>query len=233
MINRTSFILIFFIMVNVSMTPDGLSSVWKKLQRDPCSENGYKLLSLLNLLCNTTQVTNLTTRDACYGCFFRAGNQPTGPSQLQALNDCANLYINGTAYSTCAVNLNLIVNGTIPTQAPTTVCYSGYCEFVRCVRRINANILISGCIQENVGRFDLTQPLPRVYFYSNVTACILARARCNPYNPVSGILQQPNTAQYAYGDLRIITFPNNIGIGDLFCSRSQSLNQAPYNSLTC
>lgn len=65
----------------------------------------FKLLSVLNLLCNTTQTISITARDACYGCFFRAGNMPEGPAQIIALSQCATLYLNASAYQVCAVNL--------------------------------------------------------------------------------------------------------------------------------
>lgn len=88
----------------------------------------------------------ILSRDACYGCFFRAGGLPAGNQQLQSLSQCASVYLNNTAYNFCAQQLLGIVNGYRPSVSPVsakTGCYQGYCEFVRCVRRTNANTLVS------------------------------------------------------------------------------------------
>lgn len=116
-----------------------------------------KLLSLLNLLCNSTQNTSITVRDACYGCFFRVGVLADGALLLNQLSQCANLYLVNTSYAGCATQLVSITSGLRPTTAPTLYnCYTGYCEFVRCVRRINANILVSFVAQPTV--FNYTVP---------------------------------------------------------------------------
>lgn len=64
-----------------------------------------KLLSILNLLCNTTQNSSITVRDACYGCFFRVGVLPPGASLLSQLSQCANTYLANTSYAGCASQL--------------------------------------------------------------------------------------------------------------------------------
>lgn len=115
------------------------------------------------------------------------------------------------------------MSGVRPTTSPTKyLCYTGYCEFVRCIRRINANNLvifytiidefnltlnivwwlcylfdfcciafsikqIDNCLLENIAR-NLTSQTERVNFYSNITSCVLARSRCNAYNPITGII---------------------------------------------
>lgn len=66
-----------------------------------------KLLSLLNLLCNSTQNSSLTVRDACYGCFFRVGVLPPGASLLNQLSQCANIYLSNTSYAGCAIQLSV------------------------------------------------------------------------------------------------------------------------------
>ena len=66
-----------------------------------------KLLSILNILCNNTQTASIQSRDACYGCFFRAGGLPTGSSQLLQLSQCATLYLNNTNYAACAAQLQV------------------------------------------------------------------------------------------------------------------------------
>ena len=130
-------------------------------------------------------------RDACYGCFFRAGSLINGPLQLTSLNDCARLYIARTDYAPCAASLQSVVDGNIQsTDAVGGFCYTGYCEFVRCIRRVNAQTLIATCYEESLGNRELEDDIDRVYFYTNVTSCILARTRCSQYNPISGELQQ-------------------------------------------
>lgn len=123
-------------------------SGWKhtgKSVKSPCAANTNKLYAILNILCNNTQNSSITTRDACYGCFFRAGSLLTGPTQLAGLAQCGTLYLNNTVYSSCGTQLQNVVNGFRPTPTTTSAngCYQGYCEFVRCVRQTNANQLVS------------------------------------------------------------------------------------------
>lgn len=66
-----------------------------------------KLLSILNILCNNTQNTSIQQRDACYGCFFRAGSLPPGNVQLVSLSQCATIYLNNTGYQRCALDLQV------------------------------------------------------------------------------------------------------------------------------
>lgn len=69
-----------------------------------------KLLSILNILCNNTQNTSIQQRDACYGCFFRAGSLPPGNTQLISLSQCATIYLNNTGYQQCALQLQVRFN---------------------------------------------------------------------------------------------------------------------------
>lgn len=71
--------------------------------------SSIKLLSILNILCNNTQTTSIQQRDACYGCFFRAGNLPPGNVQLVSLSQCATIYLNNTVYQQCAAQLQVCV----------------------------------------------------------------------------------------------------------------------------
>lgn len=74
-------------------------------EKPACSNNNHKLLSLFNLLCNATQTTSIATRDACYGCFFRAGVLPAGQTQLTAVSQCATIYLMNSNYALCATSL--------------------------------------------------------------------------------------------------------------------------------
>ncbi|XP_030386702.1 uncharacterized protein LOC115633400 [Scaptodrosophila lebanonensis] len=205
-------------------------------------------------------------RDACYGCFFRAGSIPDGPSQLFSLNDCARLYIQQSNYSACATNLQAIVDGNrpVPDAGPASAgfCYGGYCEFVRCVRRINTQQLILSCYNETRGTLDLTTGMDQIYFFTNITSCILAKTRCSQYNPITGELQNSlirpppaggpvnvgpvpvvgtvppvvlNALQITEsGDMRILAFPTAItSVSDPFCAAPPPLLQAGFSTYFC
>ncbi|XP_055619275.1 uncharacterized protein LOC129764328 [Toxorhynchites rutilus septentrionalis] len=228
-------------------------SPWSDEKKSVCSSNNHKLLSLFNLLCNTTQTTSVTSRDACYGCFFRAGALPAGQTQLMAISQCATMYLMNTSYALCAASLAAIVTGMRPTTAPspTTNCYTGYCEFVQCIRRGNANSLINQCILQTLPNRDLNVEAQRVGFYLNATSCILARVRCDAYNPITGELQTPlgpsspthgvrNTDPLANslqispaGDIRVISFPTKIMVADLFCTARATLDQSTFGNSVC
>lgn len=66
-----------------------------------------KLLSILNLLCNSTQNSSTVVRDACYGCFFRVGVLTPGATLLNQLSQCANIYLSNTSYAGCANQLSV------------------------------------------------------------------------------------------------------------------------------
>lgn len=140
---------------------ENFGNYWQKFKENVvsnnCSGQGYKLLSLLNLLCNTTQTTSTQRRDACYGCFFRIGNMITGTKTtlleasdaetqlLTALRICALDYLQTTMYEVCTNELTIVLSS-LPSGRSigflSGYCPVGYCEFVRCVRRINANNLV-------------------------------------------------------------------------------------------
>lgn len=95
----------------------------------------------------------------------------------------------------------------------------------------------------------------RISFYTNTTACLLARTRCSAYNPITGELQQQLSQPYPIGltnnvgtggyynhnslqvspngDLKIVAFPVSVVVGDLFCSTTNSLEQSTYDGQTC
>ncbi|XP_049538155.1 uncharacterized protein LOC125952612 isoform X2 [Anopheles darlingi] len=214
-----------------------------------CPANDNRLLSLFNLLCNATQTMSITTRDACYGCFFRAGALAAGPAQLSAISQCATLYLLNSSYALCATNLAAIVTGFRPaTITPdgsfNSNCYTGHCEFVQCIRRVNGNKLINECILQTLVNRDLNVEAQRVGFYVNTTSCILARVRCDTYNPITGKLQQvaagvrgrttTNSLQVSStGDIRVISFPARVSVSDAFCSARTLLDQSSFANSVC
>lgn len=114
---------------------------------------------------------------------------------------------------------------------------------------------VNACFVASMVNRDFTRILDRLNFYSNTTACILAKARCNPMNPITGELQQQLTQIYPIGltngvgtagfynhnalqiapngDIKIIAFPSSIITGDYFCSTSATLEQSLYDGITC
>lgn len=107
---------------------------------------------------------------------------------------------------------------------------------------------IDTCLLENIAR-NLTAQQDRVNFYTNITSCILARSRCNAYNPITGELQTFNRGYSSIfgaqsslsnalqistsGDLRVISFSQKVGVSNLFCSAQSTLDQAGYGVTTC
>ncbi|EFN80390.1 hypothetical protein EAI_14739 [Harpegnathos saltator] len=66
-----------------------------------------RIPDLLNQLCNSSQGSNTTRRDACYGCFYRASILPQGYAMLIAMSTCADSYLNNTSYGHCQSYLRL------------------------------------------------------------------------------------------------------------------------------
>lgn len=106
---------------------------------------------------------------------------------------------------------------------------------------------VDNCLIENIAR-NLSTQQDRVNFYTNITSCILARSRCNAYNPITGELQTGNRLAVYHsqsavlsnalqitttGDLRVISFSQKVGVSNLFCSTQPTLDQAGYGVTTC
>ncbi|XP_076285796.1 uncharacterized protein LOC143211743 isoform X3 [Lasioglossum baleicum] len=96
-----------------------------------------RIPELLNQLCNESQGSDAIRQDACYGCFFKATNQPLSYPMLVAMSSCADLYLNNTDYVHCQQYLNNATS-TLNTKAnPTTI----YCTFLECIRQVNKDNL--------------------------------------------------------------------------------------------
>lgn len=102
---------------------------------------------------------------------------------------------------------------------------------------------------------DFNRLFDRVNFYTNTTACILAKARCSDINPITGDIQRQKgsiyppgitnsvgTAGYYHhnavqiglnGDIKIIGLPSVWVLSNSFCSSQITLEQSPYNQQTC
>lgn len=118
---------------------------------------------------------------------------------------------------------------------------------------------ISMCYVNSLAGNNVSTPAGQANHYLLTTACILAMARCNTVNPISGLpqsatinvttttktvlgptqttrqLRQYNSLQVTQnGDLRIITMtrePQDVAQG--FCLSDTSLNQANWGTISC
>ncbi|XP_049864960.1 uncharacterized protein LOC126366079 isoform X3 [Pectinophora gossypiella] len=207
-----------------------------------CPSNGAQLQNLLNIACSTAQPTNVTLRDSCITCFSRVTSMPEGPQELNALSVCALQYFVNTTYATCATALMALSTSALNVQP--SGCFMGYCDFVRCLRRINSNNLITQCTREARTGINITLDADNVRFYTNVTSCILAKSRCGTFNPITGDPQTPgytsagirvsNALQFSEaGELRILAFPAAIPVSTSFCSTSSNLTETSWLTNVC
>lgn len=119
----------------------------------------------------------------------------------------------------------------------------------------NLSSQINSCFLANLVNRDFNVPINRISFFTNTTACILARTRCSPINPITGDIQRQNnslrpsgitnsvgTAGYYHhnalqisrsGNIKIVALPTTNVIGDSFCSLDFSLEQSSYNIPMC
>ncbi|XP_050672777.1 uncharacterized protein LOC126970726 [Leptidea sinapis] len=207
-----------------------------------CPSNRNQLQSLLNLVCSTAQPTNVTLRDSCITCFSRVTAMPEGPQELNALSTCAIQYFTNTSYSTCATALVALSTSALNVQP--SGCYMGYCDFVRCLRRVNSVNLITQCTREARTGVNITVDADNVRFFTNITSCVLAKTRCGPFNPITGEPQNPgytstsnrvsNALQFSEnGELRILAFPASTPVSSSFCSTLSNLTQTSWLSNVC
>lgn len=127
---------------------------------------------MLNQLCNQSQGSNTTRRDACYGCFYRASILPQGYPMLVAMSACADTYLNNTSYGHCQAylrvrtrndrlfilfsNIRFVILRVQILQCVldflllqnVTRMPNGrssaliYCSFLECIRQVNKNSLV-------------------------------------------------------------------------------------------
>ncbi|XP_035735346.1 uncharacterized protein LOC118447468 [Vespa mandarinia] len=117
-----------------ALIQDGLS---KLLFGSLATIKNVRIPELLNQLCNESQGANVTLRDACYGCFYRASNQPTGYPLLLRMSACADMYLNNTDYGHCQAYLRNATNNLNNRVGPVTI----YCTFLECIRQVNKDTL--------------------------------------------------------------------------------------------
>ncbi|XP_011310769.1 uncharacterized protein [Fopius arisanus] len=96
-----------------------------------------RTIQLLNQLCNESQDEDDVERDACYGCFFRASNRPSGYPMLLSMSACADLYLDDSNYGHCSGYLKNATTNAATRATPTTI----YCTFLECIRQVNKDNL--------------------------------------------------------------------------------------------
>ncbi|XP_068628125.1 uncharacterized protein [Battus philenor] len=167
---------------------------------------------------------------------------PEGPQELNALSVCAIQYFTNTSYGNCATAIMALSTSALNVQP--SGCYMGYCDFVRCLRRVNSINLITQCTREARTGINITLDADNVRFYTNVTSCILAKTRCGPFNPITGDPQTPgytsssvrlsNALQFSNaGELRILAFPATTTVTSSFCSSTSNLTQTSWLTNVC
>ncbi|CAG5087041.1 Protein of unknown function [Cotesia congregata] len=102
-----------------------------------CQPGSVRISQLLNQLCSESQNENILTRDACYGCFFRATNKPSGYPMLLSMSSCAELYLGDSDYGHCQEYLKNAVANSELNSSPAVI----YCTFLECVRQVNKDSL--------------------------------------------------------------------------------------------
>lgn len=104
---------------------------------------------------------------------------------------------------------------------------------------------ITQCTREARTGVNITLDSDNIRFYTNVTSCLLAKARCGSYNPITGDTQLPgyvstgitrasNALQFSdSGELRILAFSANTPVTNSFCSTTSNLTQSSWLTNVC
>ncbi|XP_043491837.1 uncharacterized protein LOC122517494 [Polistes fuscatus] len=221
-----------------ALIPDGLSKLFGTL----ATVKNVRIPELLNQLCNESQGANVTRRDACYGCFYRASSQSTGYPLLLAMSTCADMYLNNTDYGHCQVYLRNATNNFSNRVGPITI----YCTFLQCIRQVNKDTLLRECVGEAFQmfpNFNLTD-VNLSQLFVNTTACVLAKTRCAYMNPITGEIQEDDLTNKfhlpsinaifvnADYDFNIVQFPYRYGIADI-CAKFRNIELATWPSVAC
>ncbi|XP_011310762.1 uncharacterized protein [Fopius arisanus] len=201
-----------------------------------------RTIQLLNQLCNESQDEDDVERDACYGCFFRASNRPSGYPMLLSMSACADLYLDDSNYGHCSGYLKNATTNAATRATPTTI----YCTFLECIRQVNKDNLIRQCVREALDLIPdfSTEEIPLAQLFVNTTACILAKTRCGALNPITGSAHEhldisklpiPSINAILINsnyDMNIVQLPFVQGAID-DCAKYRSVQQAPWPSVQC
>ncbi|XP_054009142.1 uncharacterized protein LOC128892636 isoform X1 [Hylaeus anthracinus] len=239
---RVPAVLIFFALFGVGLVEPLMHDSISKFLGSFTPAKQVRIPELLNQLCNQSQGSNAILQDACYGCFFRATNQPLGYSLLVAMSNCANIYLNDTDYRHCQQYLRNATTSIDPRINPTTV----YCTFLECIRQVNKDNLLRECVGEAIRmfpRFNNTD-VQLAQLFVNTTACVLAKTRCALMNPITGEFQEDDLANKLHipsinavlvntdYNINIVQLPFHYGSVDV-CAKYRNFEQATWPSVTC
>ncbi|XP_018564978.1 uncharacterized protein LOC108906248 [Anoplophora glabripennis] len=154
-----------------------------------------------------------------------------------------------TRYDNCAGIIE------VTPASSSTDCVSGYCAFVRCIRRVNSDLLIARCYTEASADNPADLEEEQIILYKNITSCILAISRCSAINPITGQSQTNTITSTTYGklglpmtttvplyntlqineagDLRIVTFPGTTTIQKYLCPYEFNLRETSWMDFMC
>ncbi|XP_049826563.1 uncharacterized protein LOC109596379 isoform X2 [Aethina tumida] len=224
--------------------------VKQKHQQQNCEQYTSQLINLFNIMCqNIASDDDNAESGACSRCFRSSSRSNNNQPSIGGLEDCAVTYLTDTRYNDCVDN---IVDAS---QFYNGQCVAGYCNFVRCIRRINSDLLIANCYaaaaEDNSAELEEDQ----VTLFKNITSCILATTRCSTINPITGQRQSNRIAVTSYdkwgkpltttvplyntiqinqaGDLRVVAFPGTTKIAEYFCAYEFNLAQTSWMGFTC
>ncbi|XP_063975841.1 uncharacterized protein LOC135161842 isoform X1 [Diachasmimorpha longicaudata] len=202
-----------------------------------------RTVQLLNQLCNDSQdEDDVVGRDACYGCFFRASNRPSGYPMLLSMSACANLYLDDSNYGHCSAYLKNATSNAETRATPTTI----YCMFLECIRQVNKDSLIRQCVREALDIIPdfVMEDTPLAQLFVNTTACILAKTRCGGLNPITGSEQEHlNFSKLSIPSINAILINSNYDMNIVQlpfvqgaiddCAKYRNIQQASWPSVQC
>ncbi|XP_015436012.1 PREDICTED: uncharacterized protein LOC107191464 [Dufourea novaeangliae] len=129
--------LTLFVILSINLVEPLMHKSLSKFLGSLASVKHVRIPEVLNQLCNESQGSDTIRQDACYGCFYKATNQPLGYPLLVAMSSCADLYLNNTDYDHCQRYLNNATSTPNTRINPTTI----YCTFLECIRQVNKDNL--------------------------------------------------------------------------------------------
>ncbi|KAH1029405.1 hypothetical protein HUJ05_002654 [Dendroctonus ponderosae] len=199
-----------------------------------------------NLL--TYACRNVADSVACAAGFLQAVRANSNQPSIALLALYSSRFFSGTQYNNCIAN----IDGATTTS--NGICADGFCDFVRCIRRTNSEILIADCYAMASQDNPAEEQGDQVILYKNITSCILATARCAKINPITGQPQTNRLTNIRYGfygnqltsvplynalqinpagDLRIIALPATTSIQNYFCPREVNLRESSWMEYDC
>ncbi|CAG9759371.1 unnamed protein product [Ceutorhynchus assimilis] len=236
---------IIFVVFSIIQISDLLGLGTPKQATQNCEQSTVQLTNLLSYACENIDETRNCRMD-----FLRAARANNNQPSIALLSLYADTYFAETQYDQCANIINVATSST-----NNGYCISGYCNFVRCIRRINSDVLVAQCyIEASLNNVAENQD-DQITLYKNITSCILATARCSNINPITGqpqsrsvvvvnndVFGRPvsktiplyNALQINQaGDLRLITLRGSTSIQTFLCPYELNLKETSWMQYNC